>query len=295
MRDFEGRTLVVTGGASGMGLAFAECFAREGTNVVLADIEEGALRRAATRIEALGVGVLPVVTDVSDEAAMDHLGEATREAFGAADIVCLNAGVAPSTAPIETLTTNDWRWTFDVNLWGVVHGLRVFLPEMQSRDAGSLVVTASVAGLTSFPWLAPYNATKHAVVSIAETLHAELANVGSQVRVHCLCPGMVATNIGDAERNRPKTLANPDASGAPAAGTPAQADLSQFAGRFERIARQPAEVAERVLAAVVEGRFWIETDAYYRDAIAARHRAIETRSAPPVAETIMDPYLADLD
>jgi NADP-dependent 3-hydroxy acid dehydrogenase YdfG len=188
---------------------------------------------------------------------------------------------------METLSTNDWRWTFDVNLWGVVHGIRVFLPELKAQDEGSIVVTASVAGLTSYPWLAPYNATKHAVTSISESLHAELADSGSNVRVHCLCPGMVATNIGDAERNRPKELQNKQTSGS-VLGT--EGDLSEYAGTFESIAKQPPEVAELVLAAVVEGHFWIETDEAYREPIKARHRSIENKTAPPATGTIMDPY-----
>jgi NAD(P)-dependent dehydrogenase (short-subunit alcohol dehydrogenase family) len=287
MQDLEGKTAVITGSASGMGLAFAESFGREGMNVVMADIEEKALRVAAARVEALGATVLPVVTDVGDEGSMDQLGEATRAAFGSAHVVCLNAGVSPPTRPMETLTANDWRWTFDVNLWGVVHGIRVFLPELKAQDEGSIVVTASVAGLTSFPWLAPYNATKHAVTSISESLYSELADVGSNVHVHCLCPGMVVTKIGDAERNRPKELANKEAAAAVAGG---EGDLSEYAETFATFAKQPAEVAELVLAAVVGGDFWIETDETYRESIRARHRSIENRTAPPARGTIMDPY-----
>ena len=149
MRDFEGKTAVVTGSASGMGLAFARCLGREGMNVVMCDIEEKALRVAAAEVESLGATVLPVVTDVSDEASMDHLGEATRGAFGSAHLLCLNAGVSPPTGPMETLTANDWRWTLGVNLWGVIHGIRVFLPELKAQNEGHVVVTASVAGLTS--------------------------------------------------------------------------------------------------------------------------------------------------
>ena len=285
MRDLEGKTAVITGSASGMGRAFAECLGREGMNVVMADIEEKALRLAASRVEATGATVLPVVTDVSDEASMDHLGEATREAFGSPHLVCLNAGVAAPTGPMETLTTRDWQWTLGVNLWGVIHGIRVFLPEFKARDEGHIVITASVAGLTSYPWLGPYNASKHGATTIAETLHAELADAGSKVRVSCLCPGAVATNIGDAERNRPKELANKEERSLDLG------DLSEFSKIFEGFAKAPAEVAEMILAAVLEDRFWIETDDFYRTAIRARHQAIENQSEPPARGLILDPYL----
>jgi len=285
MRDLEGKTAVVTGSASGMGLAFAESFGREGMNVVLADIEEKALRLAAAQVEAVGATVLPVVTDVSDEASMDHLGEATREAFGGAHVVCLNAGVSPPTGPMVALTANDWRWTLGVNLWGVIHGIRVFLPTLQAQDEGHIVVTASVAGLTSYPWLSAYNASKHAVTTIAETLYAELLETGSKVRISCLCPGAVATNIGDAERNRPKELRNA------ATADVEQGDLTGFSEIFEAISEKPAAVAELVLAAVLEERFWIETDELYRDPIRARHRSIESRTEPPARGLILAPYL----
>jgi NAD(P)-dependent dehydrogenase (short-subunit alcohol dehydrogenase family) len=283
MQDLEGKTVVVTGAASGMGYAFAECFGREGMNVVMADVEAKALRKAAAQIEAVGATVLPVVTDVGDEASMDHLGEATRKAFGSPDIVCLNAGVAGGGGPMETLTTRDWKWTLDVNLWGVIHGIRVFLGELKERDSGHFVVTASVAGLTSYPWLGPYNTTKHAAVTICETLHAELREVSSGVRVSCLCPGAVATQIGTSERNRPKELRNREAA------EPGQVSQADF-GDFEKIARAPAEIAELVLAAVLEDRFWIETDDYYREPIKARHRAIENFEEPPARGLILSPY-----
>jgi NAD(P)-dependent dehydrogenase (short-subunit alcohol dehydrogenase family) len=290
VQDFEGRTAVVTGGASGMGLAFASAFARLGMNVALADIEEGALRKAAGAIESLGVGVVPVVTDVGDGEAMDHLADVTRTQFGVPDVVCLNAGVTAPSRPVDQLTTNDWKWVFDVNLWGVVHGLRVFLPEMKAHDEGHVVMTASVAGLTSFPLMAPYNATKHAVVTIAETLFAELRNEGSGVHVHCLCPGAVSTNIAGAERNRPKSLANAEEERTASSDTSAQ-ELDALTERLRGLSKTPEEVAELVVEAIVEGRFWIETDVYYREAIQARHRAIETRIEPPIAQSVADPYL----
>lgn len=287
MQDLEGKTAVVTGSASGMGLAFAECLGREGMNVVLADIEEKPLRVAAAAVEALGASALPVVTDVSDAASMDHLGEATREAFGGAHLVCLNAGVAAPTGPMEDLTTKDWEWTLGVNLWGVIHGIRVFLPELKAQNEGHFVITASVAGLTSYPWLGPYNASKHAAATIAETLHSELAEAGSEVRVSCLCPGAVATNIGAAERNRPKELQNEK----PGAGL-SLGSMDDFAETFVGFAKGPAEVSELVLAGVLEERFWIETDEFYRESIRDRHQSIERRSDPPARGMILDPYLA---
>ena len=290
MRDLEGKTAVITGSASGMGLAFAECFAREGMNVVMADIEETALRSASAQVEAVGASVLPVVTDVGDEASMDHLGEATRSAFGAAHVICLNAGVSAPTGPMEQLTTKDWRWCLDVNLWGVIHGIRVFLPEMKAQDEGHVVVTASVAGLTSYPWLGAYNASKHAVASIAESLYSELREAESKVKVSCLCPGAVATNIGSSDRNRPKELANQRNHDAEVVAQ-LPGDLDAFSANFEEISKVPAEVAERVLAAVVEERFWIETDEAYREPIKARHRAIENKADPPARGVILSPYL----
>lgn len=286
MQDLEGKTAVVTGAASGMGYAFADAFAGVGMNVVMADIEERALRSAAARVEAVGATVLPVVTDVGDEASMDHLGLATREAFGSAQLICLNAGVGGAGGPMETLTTRDWKWTLDVNLWGIIHGIRVFLPELKERDEGHVVVTASVAGLTSYPWLGPYNTSKHAAVTICETLHSELRELGSRVKVSCLCPGAVATQIGSSERNRPKELRNEETEAAPAS----EGNQGDF-GDFSKIARPPAEVAERVLAAVLEDRFWIETDDCYRGPIQARHRAIERREDPPARGLILAPYV----
>jgi NAD(P)-dependent dehydrogenase (short-subunit alcohol dehydrogenase family) len=288
MQDFEGRTAVITGAASGMGLAMAECFAREGMNVVLADVEKGALREAAARIEALGASALAVPTDVSDEAEMDHLGEATREAYGSVDVLCLNAGVAGGAGPAESLTTKDWKWALDVNVYGIIHGIRVFLGDMRARDQGEIVITASVAGLTSFPGTLAYNTSKHAAVTIAESLFSELAETGSKVRVHCLCPGLVATNIHTSARNRPKELTN---DGQP---PPTEEQLAALASLFDSMtanAKVPEEVAELVLAAIVEGRFWIQTDEFFQQAIRERHRSIEEQTDPPARGNVLAVYV----
>jgi NADP-dependent 3-hydroxy acid dehydrogenase YdfG len=289
MEDFEGKTAVITGGASGMGLSMAKSFAREGMDIVLADVEEGALKMASEAIEALGASVLAVVADVSSESSMAHLGDATRERFGDVDILCLNAGVAGGGGRTDQLSTNDWKWAIDVNLYGIIHGLRVFLADMRRRDSGNIVITASVAGLTSFPGSLPYNATKHAAVSIAEGLFSELAEVGSNLRVHCLCPGIVSTQIHRSERNRPKELANDEDSDI--ALTPEMIDAYEKA--LEAIyskAKSPDEVAELVFAAIVHGKFWIQTDGFYRDAIRARHRSIENDADPPARGTVISVY-----
>ena len=286
MQDFEGRTAVITGGASGMGFAFAESFAREGMNIVLADIEEKALRDAGARIESLGASVLLVQTDVSDEAQMDHLGEVTKETFGTPDIICLNAGVSGGGGPMQDLTTNDWQWCLGVNLWGIIHGIRVFLKDMVERDQGHVVITASVAGLTSYPNMGPYNASKHSAVTIAETLHSEFAESGSNVKVSCLCPGIVSTGIITSDRNRPKELANEEEN-------EASEEMLEFMKATFAAAKPAAEVAELLLAAIVEERFWVQTDGYFREPIRERHRAIESDSAPPARGTIIHPYMAD--
>ena len=287
MQDFEGRTAVITGAASGMGLAMAELFASQGMNVVLADVEKGALLAAKERVEARGVSALAVPTDVGSETEMDHLGAATREAFGPPDVLCLNAGVGGGGGPTRDLTTKDWRWTLDVNVYGVIHGLRVFLGDMQDRDTGHIVMTASVAGLTSYPGAMPYNASKHAVVTIAETLHAELAEAGSRVGVSCLCPGKVRTQIHASDRNRPKELVNESASEMSEEEAEAMRD---YTTRLFADGKPPEEVAELVLAAIVEGRFWVQTDGFFREPIKARHRSIENDTPPPARGNILGVY-----
>lgn len=285
VQSFEGKTAVVTGGASGMGFAMASVFAREGMNVVIADVEKGALREAVAKLEALGAEVVGVPTDVSSEAEMDHLGDVTRERFGVPDVLCLNAGVAGGGGPTHLLTTKDWKWAIDVNLYGIVQGLRVFLGGMRERNAGDVVITASVAGLTSFPGSAPYNATKHAAVAIAESLFSELAEAGSEVAIHCLCPGVVSTNIIRSERNRPKELQN--AGKADAGYDP---EVRKAVEGFFAAAKPPAEVAELVFEAIVNRKFWIQTDEYFRPSIKARHRAIENDEDPPARGSLLSVY-----
>src|SRR3989454_8974881 len=204
MKEFRDRVAVVTGAASGIGRGLAERFAAEGMKVVLADVEQSALDQADAEMRERGATVLPVRTDVSKPQQMEQLAQQTLEAFGAVHIVCNNAGVGGPGGPVWERTLADWQWVLGVNLWGVIHGIRTFVPIMLRQETeGHIVNTASVAGLVSLPMLTIYDVTKHGVVTLSESLYQELAMSGSRLRVSVLCPGFVSTNIMDADRNRP--------------------------------------------------------------------------------------------
>jgi len=287
MNDLNGRVAVITGGASGIGLAVAKRLARCGLRLVLADIEREALERARETLTADGAEVVAIETDVGDAEQMDALAERTRREVGPVAIAHLNAGVSGGGGPIETLSTQDWAWGLHVNLWGVVHGLRVFLGDMKARDQGHVVITSSIAGIIASPQAAPYHATKHAVAAIAETLYHELHAEGSGVRVSCLCPGLVDTGFPTSDRNRPAALETPGREPA----SPEQQDaLREAVGKIFARGASPEQVAECVFAALEDGRFWIYTDAVHRDAIAARHRALEAGELPPTGFGALDGY-----
>ena len=253
MQDLKGKVAVVTGAASGIGNAVATRLAEEGMRVVLADIEEGPLADAEKKLADDGATVLAVPTDVTKGDQVDALAAKTFEAFGTVHVVHNNAGVATG-GPMWTLTEADWQWVLGVNLWGVIHGVRAFVPRLVEQGEGHVVNTASIAGLTSAPLMGPYNVSKHGVVTLSETLAAELALHGSAVKVSVLCPGWVNTRIHEADRNRPAELARP-----------ADADTSMMdMGRqlLEGVLKsglQPSEVAGQVLDAIREERFYILT------------------------------------
>ena len=265
MKEFRNRVAVVTGAASGIGRALAVRFAAEGMKVVLADVEEPALQAAAQELRDAGAAVLALRTDVSQEADVEALAVRTYEAFGGAHIVCNNAGVASRTVPSWEQTSADWQWVLSVNLWGVIHGIRAFVPRMLSSGGeGHIVNTASLAGLTSSPGLAPYNASKHAVVTISESLYFELLAVPSSMRVSVLCPGWVNTRIVDSARNRPAHLAG--LSGAEGA--------SEGIRKLVAAGLAPAEVAEKTVAAIRDERLYILTHPELNGAIQSRSEAI---------------------
>jgi NAD(P)-dependent dehydrogenase (short-subunit alcohol dehydrogenase family) len=255
MKDFQGKVAVITGGASGLGRAMAERFAREGMRIVLADVEPNALAKAEAEMKAAGAKVIGVRTDVSRAAEVAALAQKTLAAFGAVHIVANNAGVAPLGNAWEN-SVADWEWTLGVNLWGVIHGVRVFTPIMLAQGSEAHVVnTASVSGLISPPGSAMYNVTKHAVVALTETLYHDLALKQARIGCSVLCPAYVPTGIVDSERNRPALLQNP-----------AQVKTAEQRAREAMLRKavtsgklSSADVAEKVFQAVREERFYILT------------------------------------
>ena len=273
---FAGQVAVITGAAGGLGRGIADRFGAAGCSLVLADVEEPALSQAAAELAAAGLEATAVVTDVSDPAAMDALAETVLERHGRVDLLFNNAGVGIQ-KPTARLTQLDWEWVLGVNLWGVIGGLRVFLPHMLARDSGRIVNTASAAGHVVVPRMAPYNASKHAVIAISETVQAELRQDGSAVTVVAFCPGIVRTRITSSERNRPDGLRNPDEA-LPEHGTP---DERREAGRQEALearfgrAKSPAQAADILHEGLLAGHFYIWTDDIFQQPIHRRHAEIQ--------------------
>ena len=258
MKTFKGRTAVITGAASGFGLEASRIAARLGMNVVLADVQQDALDKAAAEIAALGAPVLPFRLDVSKAAEVEALGAATLARFGAPHIVFNNAGVGAGGLVWES-TVKDWEWVLGVNLMGVVHGVRVFTPLMLAAAQqdpgyeGHIVNTASMAGLLNPPNMGVYNVTKHAVVSLSETLYQDLSLVTEQVTASVLCPFFVPTGINQSDRNRPAEMS--DANAALTKSQLIQQALTEKAVGSGKVSA--AHVSQFVFDAIAERRFYI--------------------------------------
>jgi NAD(P)-dependent dehydrogenase (short-subunit alcohol dehydrogenase family) len=270
----KGQVAVVTGGASGIGLALADRLARAGLHLVLADVQEDALAAAAEEVGSRGVEVLTVPTDVSKEADVQALAAATLERFGAVHVVCNNAGVAARADPWFG-PLSAWEWVMGVNFWGVVHGCRTFLPHLV--DGGHIVNTASIAGL--YPGFGPaYDASKHAVVAITEQLYNTVTAAGLPIGVSVLCPGWVRTRIIDAERNWPASM------GDKPAADPASDVSRHYVEQALAEGRTPASVADAVADAITGGRFWVIPHQDFLDLAIERWATIADRLDPQPAE-----------
>ena len=275
LKELAGKTAVVTGAASGLGRAMALAFAREGMQVALADVDENGLSEVSREIQAGKAESIALKIDVTNFKDLESLRENTLRRFGGVHLVCNNAGVSVSAAGWEA-TEKDWQWVLGVNLWGVIHGVRAFAPLLIAQDEGRIVNTASVAGLISPPGSAVYNASKHAVVALSETLHHDLRERNSKVGVSVLCPAYVPTGIADSARNRPEELRDP-----PGEKSDLQKTREQMLRKAVRSGRLSAgDIARAVVAAVKEDRFYVLTHPKIKGAIRARMEDILEDRAP---------------
>lgn len=254
MRELEGKVAVVTGGASGIGRGLVERFLAEGMQVVLADVETDALESTMAELDRRE-STFAVQTDVSDEGSVSALAEAAFDRFGEVHILCNNAGVSTFGRSWK-FRTEDWAWVLGVNLWGVIHGVRAFVPRMIEQGEGHVVNTSSMVGVTTQSGLAPYSASKHAVVAFSEALDLELREVEPGVGVSVLCPGFVRTRIGESERNRPDGRA--------------KSGIGDTVSGLLNAGISPAEAADLVVKAIRQEQFWIFTHPEMLEAVELR-------------------------
>lgn len=278
MDDLRGKTVVITGGASGIGRALAHRFGRAGMKVVLGDIEAEALDKVVAELEGDGVDTLGRVTDVADADDVEGLALDAVEHFGAVHVVCNNAGVAGG-GRLWEIPLNEWKWVLGVNLWGVIHGVRSFVPRIIEAGEGHVVNIASMAGMVSAPGMSPYNVSKFGVVTLSETLFFELQMTHPGIGVSVVCPGWVNTRIHEADRNRPADLAPDEARQL----TP---DEEMLRGMIEQLITSgidPAEVANLVFDAVRDDHFYVFTGQSWIEAAQQRFARIVAGENPQVA------------
>ncbi|MCU6433431.1 SDR family oxidoreductase [Undibacterium sp. Jales W-56] len=256
MKNFQNKVAVITGGGSGFGREFALIGARLGMKLVLADVQQDALDKVKAEVEALGAQVLIQRCDVRHAAEVQALADATMAKFGAVHLVFNNAGVG-SGGLIWENSQADWEWVLGVNLWGVIHGVRIFTPLMLACAKtdpdyeGHIVNTASMAGLLNAPTMGVYNVSKHAVVSLSETLYQDLSLVEAPIGASVLCPYFVPTGISQSQRNRPDDVQ----ASAPTASQRASQAMSDKAVSSGKVTA--AEVAEKTFKAISDGQFYI--------------------------------------
>jgi len=274
MARLSGKVAIVTGAASGIGLALAEALAAEGMRLVIADIEEDSLDTAAAALRAGGAEVVTVRADVSRYVEVESIGAAAMEAFGAVHLAVNNAGVAMGGATWE-LSIEDWEWVLGVDLWGVIYGVKAFTPLIIASGGGHIVNTASMAGLTSTPFMGPYNVSKHGVVTLSETLFHELAMLHPEVGVTVVCPGWVRTQIHRSDRNR-VSAGQDDAAldGTDGEGLRSVIDTLIASGL------DPDHVASMIVDAVKENRFYVLTHADWSTSVLSRAERMVAGAQP---------------
>ena len=276
MQDFHGKVAVITGGAEGIGRAIAERAAKAGMKLVLADIDGPRLAAALADLTGRGIDAIGLETDVSKAAQIDALAALAFERFGNVHLLVNNAGVGHN-RPVWETTQADWDWVMGVNLYGVINGLRAFIPTMLAKgEPGHIVNTASMAGLLSQPGLAIYNASKHAVVTVSEGLHHDLTLRQSKLRVSVLCPAWVKTRIHQSERNRPAG----DDTAPIATLDPVASKVGQAVMNAVENGLPVEEVARCVFDAVAAERFYILTHPAYKGAVRVRMEDILAERAP---------------
>ncbi|MFK7915689.1 MAG: SDR family NAD(P)-dependent oxidoreductase [Pseudomonadales bacterium] len=260
MREFKDRVAVITGGASGIGLGMAQAFADRGMKLVLADVDQGALDTAVAQFKANGIEAIGQHCDVSKLEAVQALAQTTLDTYGAVHVLCNNAGVGLTTSTMN-IKLEDWRWMIDIDLWGPIYGIEVFLPLIEQQGEGHVCSTSSMAGLTSSRSLGAYNVAKRGVVALMTTLERELRSRNSAITASVLCPGPINTNISsNSVANRP---ARPDSSTPrkprdPAAQAIADRKQAKIQALLEE-GMQPLEVGNLVADAIANDKFWILT------------------------------------
>ena len=273
MENLEGRTAVVTGGAGGIGRAMVDRFAAEGMKVVVADIDQAAVDRVAADLVASGASAIGVAVDVVDLAAVQRLADAAVDAFGAVHVVCNNAGVVVG-GRVEDLTEAEWRWVIDVDLWGPINGVRVFLPLLEAQGEGHLVSTSSTSGLGAPVFNAPYSVAKAGVIALMETVRRELDDRRSPVGASVLCPGPIATDLVD------RSLAQAAAAVDERSDTVEGRRFNDVSGSLlQQVGKSPASVADQVVDAVRTNRFWILTHDEWAGVMRRRTEAMVTTGA----------------
>ncbi len=270
--DVKGKVAVITGGASGIGRGIARTFAAQGMKLVLADIEQGPLDEAVAEFTKVGTDAIGVRTDVSKLDQIEALAAKTLDRFGAAHVLCNNAGIGMSN-PVGATSMADWKWTLDVDLWGPINGVHVFLPIMERQGEGHINATASMAGLYAGASLGAYNVAKHGVVALMASLERDLRLAGSPLHASVLCPGPINTSIVESSRNRP-----PD-SAADYVETDAGRKFWDILSRTLADGMNPDDVGPMVLDAVVNDRFWVLTHPEMAQVVSKQVERMQTNSS----------------